>query len=185
MVPSSSRNDDHGQTLYTKDQLLKPEPDNDYIPPEMDVEAPWDRSDSKDKEALIDLIDFDGTPEFQAQMRTLCLEYADIFSQELNPEPSKLPPMELQVNDIQWKVNKNRGPARTQSMENQLETIRQVNKMVKAQVVQPSQATEYSQVLLTPKPGGRSDSASTSVGLIYAVCLWDGLSQTLNTCYTG
>ena len=155
MIQSLAGKSDNGRILFTKDQLLTPEPDNDYIPPEMDVDLPWDKSVPKEYRDLINLITFEGNPDFVSKMRNICLEYKEIFSVELNPEPALLPPMELQVNEQQWKVGKHRGPARTQSIENQLETIRQVNNMTKAKVVQASQATEYSQVLLTPKPGGK------------------------------
>jgi len=63
--------------------------------------------------------------------------------------------MEVVVDKARWHTAKHRGPSRVQSTPNQLETIRQVGKMLKANVIQPSQATEYSHVLLTPKPGGK------------------------------
>ena len=155
MVNPLSKLSDLNKQIYTKAQLLTPEPDHDYIPPDMDIEMPWDRNVSLKDKDLISLITFEGSPQFVNDMKRLCADYIDIFSCELLPEPALLPPMELEVDKAKWHVDKHRGPARTQSTDNQLETIRQVNKMVKARVVAPSQATEYSQVLLTPKPGGK------------------------------
>ena len=140
---------------FTKGDFLTPAPDHDYIPPEMDVDYPWDRDISQQDKDVVNMITFEGNPNFVNRMRNKCFEFIDIFSCELRAEPADLPAMELVVDKARWHVDKHRGPARVQSTDNQLETIRQIGKMVKAKVIQPSQATEYSHVLLTPKPGGK------------------------------
>ena len=142
------------KVLYRKEQLLSPEPDWDFIPPEAEYEAPWNNRHLSEAE-IIDNITIEGTSQLKGKIRKLCLAYADIFSSELRSEPANLPPMRLEVDKEKWHTRRHRGPARPQSVENQQETIRQVNKMVEARVIKPSQATEYSQVLLTPKPNGK------------------------------
>ena len=104
-----------------KEQVLTPEPDHDYIPPEMDVDFPWDKDVPKDDQDLINLITFAGSPELITQMKKMCLKYKDILSCELRKEPADLPPMELTVDKAKWHVDKHRGPARTQSTDGQLE----------------------------------------------------------------
>ena len=99
--------------------------------------------------------EIEGSPELRRKIRDKFLTYADIFSCELTPDPADLPPMRLEVDGAKWHTRRHRGPARPQSVENQQKTIRQVNNMTKARVIKPLQATEYSQVLLTPKPNGK------------------------------
>jgi hypothetical protein len=63
--------------------------------------------------------------------------------------------MVLDVDLEKWQNSKNRRPPRLQTKAKQYETMRQINKMLANNVITKSQATEYSQVLLTPKPNDK------------------------------
>ena len=116
-----------------------------------------DDADDKDKDKKKSSIiptEIHGSPALQARIRSLCLEFSDIWSEELTNSPADLPPLTLNVDEVRWA--KCRGPPRPQSVAKQDEIRRQVNKMLELELVRPSQAIAYSQVLLTPKPGGKS-----------------------------
>jgi hypothetical protein len=59
--------------------------------------------------------------------------------------------MEIAVDKSKWNTNKNRGPPRPQSDIRQAVIKKQVNKYLELGVIQPSKASEYSQVHLVPK----------------------------------
>ena len=54
--------------LYRKEDVLTPEPDEDYIPPEMEHETPWDNLIVSDAH-LIDRITIEGSPELRAELK--------------------------------------------------------------------------------------------------------------------
>jgi hypothetical protein len=60
--------------------------------------------------------------------------------------------MKLDIDVGKWETNKNRGPPRQQTQSKQAEIKKQVDNMLSQSVVQTSQAEEYSQVHMTPKP---------------------------------
>jgi hypothetical protein len=96
-------------------------------------------------------------PAFYKRIKDLCMEFKDIFSRGLRPEPAKLPPMEIKFKDYgdgvdRWKIARNRGPARLQSSLKQQDIYKQVQALKDNNCIVESQAAEYSQVLLVPKP---------------------------------
>jgi hypothetical protein len=94
-----------------------------------------------------------GSNEFQNKIKILCKKYITIFSTKLNETPADIPPFEIQLdNKEEWFTNKNRLPPRIQSTVKQAETLKQVTDMLKNKIIQPSEATAYSQVHLVPKP---------------------------------
>ena len=93
-----------------------------------------------------------GPPSLRERCKQLCEKYDTIISTHLNPEPADLPPMELRVDEVKWRVSSNQGAARQQTGVKNTEVRRQVDKMLPLGVIKPSQAEHYSQVHLTPKP---------------------------------
>lgn len=136
-----------------KSELLDYEHDDDGILADPS-EAPWDKDDSQPN-AVEPLPRIYGSESLQRGIRELCEEFKDIFSTSLRPEPALIPPMELNVDLDKWRDRKNSRPARLQTKAKQYETLRQVNKMLANNVITKSQATAYSQVLLTPKPNDK------------------------------
>ena len=72
----------------------------------------------------------------------------------LSAEPAKIPPFNLKVDDALWSVPKNRTPPRPQSTANQFDIVKQITELEKAGIIERSQSTYYSQVLMVPKPDG-------------------------------
>ena len=82
-----------------------------------------------------------------------CFMYA-FFSNELPQEPAKIPPFNLVVDDLEWKVSKNRAPPRQQSIVKQIALFKTLQTLVSQGIVEKSQSPHYSQILTIPKPGG-------------------------------
>jgi transposase InsO family protein len=91
----------------------------------------------------------------EGMAKPLCKAFGHIFGRTVRPEPANIPPYELKVNDESWKQSKNRRAARLISLAKQYELQRQINKLIANNVITPSQATEWSQVLLVPKPNDK------------------------------
>ena len=92
--------------------------------------------------------------DLQSRLRTLCTEFADIFSNELPKEPADIPPFNLIVDDTRWKVGKNRAPPRSQSSVKQTELFKTLLTLISQGIVEKSQSPHYSQILMVPKPDG-------------------------------
>ena len=118
-----------------------------------DLEITFENPEDNNNESLIPTKIF-GSEELKKKIILLCNQYKDIFSTKLKKDPADLPAMEIKVNSEKWNTAKHRGPPRVQSNAKQNETLRQVNEMLNSKIVQPSQASEYSHPLLTPKPDG-------------------------------
>ena len=118
-----------------------------------DTFAPF-RSDPIGDTELLDKITISGTPDQQKRIRALCVKYKQIFKDELDATPAKIKPFDLNVDKTLWETYKNRGPVRQQSNIKDEEIRKQVTEMEKAGIIERSQASYYSQVMLTPKPNG-------------------------------
>lgn len=111
-----------------------------------------DGNDMLNEKELLKQIHIAGPPTLQSQIRDLVTEYSDIHAEAVRPEPANIPPMELKINMDKWNKPENRLPPRTQSKIKEDELGEQVKKLKELKVLQPSTASEYSQVLLVPKP---------------------------------
>ena len=60
------------------------------------------------------------------------------------------------VETEKWRVPFNRLPPRPQSALRQAELVKTLDTLKKGGIIEPSQASHYSQVLLVPKPDGSS-----------------------------
>ena len=95
-----------------------------------------------------------GPDELQAKLKLLLEEYKDIFCDKLSKIPAKVEPMSLTVDAAKWDSKRNRLPPRPMSTAKQKEIKKQVEQMLGQQLIRPSKALSWSQVLLTPKPNG-------------------------------
>ena len=79
-----------------------------------------------------------------------------MFATELNEQPARIDPFSLELNDDNtWYTNSaNRRPARLQALSKQNAIKKFVDKAIANKVIRTSQATAWSQILLTPKPNG-------------------------------
>lgn len=141
--------------IKAKQELIDTAPDLDQVVwPEnpFDIQTGNDPSGSSTCLDILDKIELHGSTSLRSKLRSLCEKYRDIFSESVRAEPARIPPMELKVDPEKWQSNKNRGPPRPQSREKQKEIAKQVNNYLKLGVIQPVNASEYSQVHLVPKP---------------------------------
>jgi transposase InsO family protein len=83
----------------------------------------------------------------------LCTEFRVLFSNSLSKSPAKITPFELDVDEEKWQVPANREAPRRLSPEKQAEVYKQVQELLEAGVIEKSDASYYSQILLVPKPG--------------------------------
>ena len=102
-----------------------------------------------------DGIHIEGPESLQKSLNTLVSEFSDIFSTQVRSEPALLPPMDLEVDESKWKSKENRLPPRQQSAVKQEAIRHQVAEMLEQNVITPSNVSEYSQVVLTPKANGK------------------------------
>ena len=96
----------------------------------------------------------EGTPELQQGIKTLLIEFKDIFSDKLKAKPADIPPFDLEVDKSIWETYRNRGPVRVQTEAKQAEIQKQTQQMLSAGIIEVSPASFYSQVHIAPKPGG-------------------------------
>ena len=96
-----------------------------------------------------------GSVAFKEQCFALLREFRDVFSRTIDSTPSRVTPMQLDVDYARWHQPANRLPPRMQSTFKEEETRRQVEKMLALGVIRTSQAPFYSQVHLVPKPNGK------------------------------
>lgn len=105
-----------------------------------------------DANNVLQKISVHGSPRLQDEIRNLCGEFKDIFSEHVSAEPAKVPPMEITVDEGKWFINKNRLPPRPQSEARQRAIQKQVELYKKLRVIEESNASAHSQVHLVPKP---------------------------------
>lgn len=108
-------------------------------------------SDAKSQNSDLPIIQ--GDTELHHRVRDIIFKYKDVFSKTVKTVPADITPMHLNVDMNQWMNPRNRGPPRVQSGLRQKAVLDQITKLIQHGVIQESQATEYSQVHLVPKPG--------------------------------
>jgi hypothetical protein len=86
----------------------------------------------------------------------VCDEFPDVFAESVNSEQAKVTTMDLDVDIVKWREigGKKRFP-RPQNTVRQIEIQRQVDELLKLNIIRASKADRYSLVLLAPKPGDK------------------------------
>lgn len=133
-------------------ELIDYEPDDDGIDDRY-VEPLWNNEVSQQR--AVDLVGIHGPPELQRRLRELINKYEKVFCETVKPKPARIPPMEIEIDQSKWRKNCNRGPPRPVSTQKEQEIRRQIDKMLELNIIETSTATEYSQILLAPKPDGK------------------------------
>ena len=126
--------------------------DDDIDHDKTDTFKPWSTSSSDTD--ILSLIRFFSDEDLQSLLRTLCTEFSDIFSNDLPKEAANIPPFNLIVDNLKWKVGKNRAPPRTQLALKQTELFKTLQTLISQGIVEKSQSPHYSQILMVPKPDG-------------------------------
>ena len=125
---------------------------------ETDTFKPWSTTSSDTD--ILSLIHFSGDEDLQSRLRTLCREFAVIFSNDFPKEPADIPPFNLIVDDTKWKVGKNRAPPQSQSSVKQAALFKTLQTLISQGIVEKSQSPHYSQILMVPKPDMRCVGAT-------------------------
>ncbi len=96
----------------------------------------------------------EGSGDIHNHARQLVEKFSTVFRKKVKREPAKVAPMHLNFTDEKkWRVRANARPARPLSTQKLATLDQEIKKLLEAGVIQRSQATHYSQVLLVPKPG--------------------------------
>lgn len=141
-----------------KEEVLDVEDDDDQID-QFIKESPYDDiingkvSDGMDP---IDKIVYIGEPEKAEQFKTMFSKYRDILRTELPSEPARIKPFELELESTNsWLEGKaNKLPPRLQSQKKLVATREFTKYALASELIEPSQAPSWSQVVLTPKKSG-------------------------------
>ena len=101
--------------------------------------------------AFLDEISFGGSPDLQAQLRTVCTEFADIFSDDLPDLPADLPPFKIEVNKLLWECPGNRTPVRPQSTLKMTHIQKHIDSMLKSGIIEKTETPYYSHPVIIQK----------------------------------
>ena len=97
----------------------------------------------------------EGTAEDQAILRKLLEQNRDCFATGVKPTPAKVTPFAFDVDHDGWTAEKaNKARARLQSAAKNASIDKFIAQAIADNVIAPSDAPSWSQVLLTPKPNG-------------------------------
>jgi len=96
-----------------------------------------------------------GSSTLSARLHQLCITHEKAFRRDLVCEPARVPPMKFTVKTDIWHDKKNQMPPRQQTPLKNMEIRRQVDAMRALGIIRDSQASYWSQVLLTPKPNNK------------------------------
>ena len=130
-------------TLIEKSQLLDAIADDDDIEWKKDpFEMRPESENPVTPDEIIVMITFAGSPELQKQLRSLCIEYIDIFSTSIRSLPTQVDPIVFEIDRAKWETPRNRMPPRHHSAEKQLVIRMQINKLLELGVIEESQARD-------------------------------------------
>jgi hypothetical protein len=157
--------------VYPKDLFMSPLDNDDQID-ELSEESTWSRyfntantndinkmsrdsnTESSDREPTWDFI-IEGNAAVQAPLRQLLEANRDCFATSVSTTPAKIKPFAFDVDHDGWTAEKaNKARARLQSAAKNAAIAKFVQKAIADNVIAPSDAPAWSQVLLTPKPNG-------------------------------
>jgi hypothetical protein len=145
----------HGQ-IFTKEELfnLRPQEEGyEYHDPFLDVPlAPWDMDDDEHKFNELPT-KLNVSEQNITRLDRILAKYSHVFSTEVSKEPAKgIAPFEIHVDQTKWQQPCNRRPARPQTPKNQEQIKEQLVTRQERNIIQVSQASAWSQVLMVPKP---------------------------------
>ena len=101
------------------------------------------------------LVEVHGSPELQQRIRNVVSKYKDVFSTTLPEQPARVTPLKFDVPENQWHMPGNQLPHRRQSIQKDIEILKQIRDMLLSEVVGESNAHAWSQVMMALKPNGK------------------------------
>ena len=76
-----------------------------------------------------------GSPSFKAAIIAVCNKHLVVFNTTLSRTPASVPPMDLEVDTVLWRVKANKGPPRNQTLKQQRQVQNQTSKMLLKEVI--------------------------------------------------
>jgi hypothetical protein len=144
-----------------KESLLDIEDDSDNIDMFID-ETPIDRLLNQSttvpiEDDMSNLCTLDPQLNDPMAMKSLLSKYKERFRKELTPDAARLTPFELNLKpNSTWTTSRsNKGPPRQQSRQKEEAIQEFINNALKIGLIRESQSTEWSHILVTPKPNGK------------------------------
>jgi hypothetical protein len=110
-----------------------------------------DESGEAPKE-LLAKITFEGSEQLQTKLKALVLKFIDVPATKVRRTPADVEPMKIAVDNEKWRLPCNRAPPRRHFEEKKKEIRKQVDALLSFGVIKESQASEWSQFHLVPKP---------------------------------
>jgi hypothetical protein len=112
--------------MFTDDELIKKKDIFDIIADDDNIDWKYNPFDvdsiegtEEDPEQLLSKITFEGTPQLQAKLKALVLEFIDVFATKVRREPAAVEPMKIVIDEDKWRLPCNRAPPRKHSEEKQ------------------------------------------------------------------
>jgi len=105
--------------MFTDDELIKKKDIFEPIEDDDDIDWKYNPFDvdsvegsEEDHEQLLSKITFEGSPQFQAKLKALVLEFIDVFATKVRREPAAVEPMKIVIDEDKWRLPCNRAPPR-------------------------------------------------------------------------
>ena len=152
--------------LIKKDELLTEEDDTDYIDdfidPNLldDLYNINDTNESTQSETTLEadiekMIKNIEDEDLQSKLESVVYKYTNVFSKELSSQAALVEPYKIPLKEInEWLSDKNRHPPRWQTIAKSYEVEKFIRKAIACNMIRPSDAPAWSQILLTPKKNG-------------------------------
>ena len=111
----------HASLIDSAERIFgEPVQDHNEIPASVGSFEPWLKNQFSADDPLAQ-INISGSHEFRAQILSLCKEFKHLFSDTLPPEPAKLKPFDIIVDEEKWAHPSNRTPRRCMAPKAQVE----------------------------------------------------------------
>ena len=102
---------------------MTPDPDEDFVDPADEYKMLWEeetpllegvssKAGNASSYAASIGLEISGSEDFVTDACALVLEFRDIFSTELSPEPADLPPLDVPIDTAKWHQPKKQGRPR-------------------------------------------------------------------------
>jgi len=145
----------HSATVHIS-ELIPQEPDGDpteALLPEDVLASHWQNPETKEDTTITFKVH--GNEADKIKLLTLLQQYKDVFSTKLSNEPAKVTPMKIDVDIAEFKRDKrSREPTRAQSAARKAAIAKWARQAIADNLIRPSSAEAWSQLLLTPKSNG-------------------------------
>ena len=152
--------------LIKKDELLTEEDDTDYIDDFIDpnlLDDLYNINDTNESTQSETTLEADienmlkniEDEDLRSKLESVVYKYTSVFSKELSSQAALVEPYKIPLKEInEWLSDRNRHPPRWQTIAKTYEVEKFIRKAISCNMIRPSDAPAWSQILLTPKKNG-------------------------------